>query len=119
MTEEHKLKIQEGRIRVKEEKLANGEINNPVFRKSSKNTKNGLPICYISGNEENAFDFYTAVRLCFRSRKDYISSEKILKEISDKVSWNNISWVKTILSKYVYLMVVHACISSTCIAAFL
>lgn len=61
------------------------------------------PTLVFTGNEKDAFDFIPLVRKAFRSQCDYITHYKVVKEITDKRFWENIDWVKNILSKYVML----------------
>jgi len=99
MTPEHKAKLAEGRRLARERKLAAGE----PLRKSKKHEffRDGKPIVYLTGKEENAFDFYDPIRNTYRQLKMNVECDKVLHEIIDRDRWQNVEWVKQVLSKYV------------------
>lgn len=104
MSPEHKAALIEGRKKAREQKIANGEpLRKARKRKDVAEIRDGKPVLRMTGKETNAFDFYNPIRDTFRMLKRYNEYNKILVEITDKVYWNNIEWVKNTLSKYVTL----------------
>jgi hypothetical protein len=99
MTPEHKAKLAEGRRLARERKLAAGE---PLRRSKKKELmRDGKPVIHLTGKEENAFDFATPLRNTYRQLKMNNEVDGILHQIVDKDHWQDVEWVKEILSKYV------------------
>jgi hypothetical protein len=108
LTPEHLAKIAEGRRFARERKLANGEPLRVVTKKRVKKgqievDKDGKPTLYVTGKEKNAFDFYTPIRDIFRALNKHNEVEKILRKITDKQYWENITWVQNALGEFVVL----------------
>lgn len=96
MTEEHKQKLKEGREKRRLEKA-----NGTYVKKVKVEKEKSKPVVFITNKEKNAFDFFKSIRLAFRKEGNYILEKKVLKEITDKDWWQNVSWIKNVLSKYV------------------
>lgn len=107
MTEEHKRKILEGRQRALAERKALGlPPRNPKKKKEVvTNYQNGLPVVRCSGKEENAFNFFLPLRYALRPAKLNELCKKIEREIANSVYWENVEWIKSIISKYAVLKV--------------
>ncbi len=106
MTEEHKKKIQEGRKKAREERLAKGlPLRNPkgtvTFRPSKY--RNDKPILIYDGTEKNVFDFWKRLRNVFRPLHLYTNCKDIEKAIYDPTYYQNIPWILERLEKYVSL----------------
>jgi hypothetical protein len=106
MTEEHKRKIQEGRKKAREEKLAKGL----PLRSHSKKTEglqakyeNGKLILHITGKEENSYDFWPCLKDLLRPLGMSSLYTKVRGELANPKFWQNIDWLKETLSKYFIL----------------
>jgi hypothetical protein len=106
LSPEHKKAMQDARKKSREEKIARGEPLRVTKKLKASKYKNGLPVCYITGKEKNALDFFLPIKHTFRKLGQYKGIYlPILVEISKKDIWENVGVVKNLLGKYVCLEV--------------
>ena len=108
LTPEHLAKIQAGRIAARERKIANGEPLRVVRVKKSKRgmpevNKDGKPIIYVTKKMIDAFDYYEPIRDAFRMLKRNTEVDKIIRKITDRMFWQNTTWIQNTLNQYVEL----------------
>lgn len=55
---------------------------------------------YLTGKEENGFDFFPAVRKALRSHYNYISGPKIENELANKKRWKDKEYCMAVIEKH-------------------